>query len=476
MLSFLEVPDSVRPMLSRGATKQVDYKDVDGESKDSIADKMSYGAKTSEERKVLELVQVLKSHPNKVAALQSFEDYFFSERPRLSSETIRILFEGLPGESSGGLINTCGDFRHSRVASRAALCLLDRLLDSEKNKDAPAFVEQICSLSASVLQKMKLHVHILSARGNRVHAFKAIHVICQYLEANKGLNSMGYPGELSLETLVQDFTARQDYQRWVSCREAHHTASAAIQNVVSVDKLAARDGNHKALATNGFLDVLQLAEREDGWRDIWNINNTQSQGVHLSYRKDADKDLTCLRASVIVNATPDQVTTALTDVADMPSWDVKLRSASVVHKLDEATDVIHLVYKSFASYYKCKDFSLLRSISRLDDGGVLLMFRSVQSSRCPEIRECTRSSMRPSGYIVTPINTPALPASIAGVVSETPEDEESDACCMVTFLLQLDRDSVLLVSQDLLGESDDIIRTMLNLNTVLQTRRCEQRL
>jgi hypothetical protein len=394
-----------------------------------------------------------------------------------------MLFEGVPGDSTGGLIFTCGDFRHSRVASRAALWLLDRLLDAEKNKDASTFIEQMCSLPASVLQKMKLHVHMLSSRGNRGHAFQIVHVICQHLSMSQhDVNRVhsGLPGELSLETIVQDQTARQDYLRWVSCRDTHSVVAVHQEDAFTAEKLAVRDGNHKSLVTSGFLEVLELAECEEGWRDVtpavFMSNNTDpsTTGVHLSYRKDADRDYTCLRASVLVGASADEITEVLTDVGELPVWDTKVRAATVVHQVDEATDIVHVVYCTTASYYRCRDFSLLRSISRLDDGGVLLMLRSVQSSHCPETRECVRAHMRCSGFIITPISNPSPPTGLGESSGDVPETDDAEPCCMVTYLLQLDRDSVVLVSQDLLGENDDVVRTMMNLNAMLLRQKSEE--
>ncbi len=101
--------------------------------------------------------------------MKSFEEYFFDQRPRLTPEYIRLLFQGKSGaDGEGGLIQTCGDFGYSHVASRAALYLLCRLLDVEKNKDAQLFVDQFVSLEVNVLRKMQLHLHILSERGNRL--------------------------------------------------------------------------------------------------------------------------------------------------------------------------------------------------------------------------------------------------------------------------------------------------------------------
>ncbi len=72
MLNFLEVPDSVRPMLAaanQGLTSLypgLDLKDMPPDAKDSIMNaKSSYQHKSYEERRILELINLLKFHPNK---------------------------------------------------------------------------------------------------------------------------------------------------------------------------------------------------------------------------------------------------------------------------------------------------------------------------------------------------------------------------------------------------------------------------
>lgn len=50
----------------------------------------------------------------------------------LSTDFINVLYQGI--EARGGLIETCGNFEYSNVAARAALELLCRLLDIERNQ------------------------------------------------------------------------------------------------------------------------------------------------------------------------------------------------------------------------------------------------------------------------------------------------------------------------------------------------------
>lgn len=111
MLAFLDVPDSVKPMLVRSLNKAAggyDIKDASGDARDGLSSEKALMHKAPEERKVIELVNQLRNYPNKVAAIKAYETYYFDNRPRLSTEYIRMLFEGRTGaDGDGGLIQVC---------------------------------------------------------------------------------------------------------------------------------------------------------------------------------------------------------------------------------------------------------------------------------------------------------------------------------------------------------------------------------
>ena len=69
----------------------------------------------------------------RVQAIAHFEQWYFDSRPRISPDFVTLLFIG--DDTHCGLIGTCGTWRNtSKVARRAALHLLTRLLDIERNK------------------------------------------------------------------------------------------------------------------------------------------------------------------------------------------------------------------------------------------------------------------------------------------------------------------------------------------------------
>lgn len=186
----------------------------------SNSSKVNYASKSPDERRILELMNLLRFHPNKVTAIKSFEEWFFDNRPRLTTEYIRMLLQGKGGaDTDGGLIQTIGDLSYSHVASRAALYLLTRLLDVEKNKDAALFLEQFVNFDASVLKKMAINQHIISERGNRIGAFKIIQIL-RNANVGGGGGGGGASGtgagrvELQLEAIVNDSWALREFYKW----------------------------------------------------------------------------------------------------------------------------------------------------------------------------------------------------------------------------------------------------------------------
>eukprot|EP00468_Gymnochlora_sp_CCMP2014_P002731 CAMPEP_0167746032 /NCGR_PEP_ID=MMETSP0110_2-20121227/3481_1 /TAXON_ID=629695 /ORGANISM="Gymnochlora sp., Strain CCMP2014" /LENGTH=173 /DNA_ID=CAMNT_0007630739 /DNA_START=261 /DNA_END=779 /DNA_ORIENTATION=- len=142
LIEFLKVPDPVKPMLFTKASPRSGNSGAALSSVHSGGKHISYPNKSYEDRKVYELVDALQSTTKRVAAIAEFEKFFFERRPRLDVEVVRYLFMGSTDrKTSSGLLGACGNYGYSNVASRAALDLICRFLDVERNKDAHTFIE-----------------------------------------------------------------------------------------------------------------------------------------------------------------------------------------------------------------------------------------------------------------------------------------------------------------------------------------------
>lgn len=469
ILSFLEVPDSVKPMLARTPSTNhmypgFDLKDMSEEAKARLlSSKADYQHKSYEERRVLELINLLKYHPNKVAAIKNFEEYFFQTRPRLSNEFIQMLFQGRPGtDAEGGLVQCCGDFQYSHVASRGALYLLCRLLDVEKNKDAQLYLDQFTSLPLSVLGQMQLHLHILSERGNRLGAFRIVQVLRN-----------AHKGHFSIEDIVADTWARQEYFRWVERKTDHVSRFGKEPQDVAL-KAVSLDSNHRTVAQTMFQDILKVAKNQQDWRTVTPVESYDPveaersallAHVGVAYKVDPSRELTVVRVSTVLPFEVDAVAELLLDLSMQSHWDPRFVQGKVLHQEDRVSDVVHKVFKSYSSPYKYRDFVLFRSHTKLDGGGRLLGSRSVHHARGPEFKDNVRAVLLPTGYIITQAGQPQK----GGLTSATGHYS------MLTYIAQMDHEAVLTVAPDLLGETQQLSQGIANINTVLARQQAATR-
>ena len=224
---------------------------------------------------------------------------------------------------------------------------------------------------------------------------------------------------------------------------------------------------------------LPRAQVEDGWRTV---GDADEPGMQITYRKDAQKEIVILRVIAALPHAADAVFALLRDVGRRKEWDCKFHAGKVVEVIDECTDVVHLVFKSFSSPYKYRDFCLLRAHRATEDGGHVMCMRSVVHAAVPEYKDHVRAVLLPTGYILTPCTlettTPATAASAGasagstgsassasgsasaaglglGISSGEPTVREVPAC-LLSYVAQMDREAVLIVSPDLMGEADDL--------------------
>ena len=239
--------------------------------------------KTPEDVRIFEMLQQLKKHSNKVAALRDFEEWFFDLRPKLSAEQLKLLFLG--DESYSGfdifftvflfrLLAACGSFDYSDIASRAALELLCRLLDVEKNKDAALFLDFFCHLDRHYLKILQLHLHCLRQHGSRQGAFAIVQILKERVP------------QLPLEHYLQDSLARQEYFRWLENRtDSSHSLNLQENQVKS---LVLKDINYKAVVEQSVFDIIKNVQMEQGWRVV---SCEKEKGYQLTYRKEFNKDV-----------------------------------------------------------------------------------------------------------------------------------------------------------------------------------------
>jgi hypothetical protein len=340
--------------------------------------------------------------------------------------------------------------------------MLCRLLDVEKNKDAQAFLDAFTHSDKQSLKALQLHLHILSDRGNRTGAFLLVSILREKIPS------------LPVDVYVPDSWARQEYFRWAerNCGDGSSTVPGgfyiADPHESFLKALNLKDVSFKSIAEQAFNDIYRVAEVEDGWRAVGSqAENTDDEavdsepGIQITYRKadaTSHKDLVVLRVMAALPHPADAVFSLLFDLGRRRDWDMKFHSGKVIECIDEQTDVVHLVFKSFSSPYKYRDFCLLRAWKRTehanvdgapegDDQGYVLVVRSVVHPLVPEFKDHVRAVLLPTGYILSPCTMQTNDGT--GRLIEVP-------ACLLSYVAQMDREAVLIVSPDLLGEADDL--------------------
>jgi hypothetical protein len=424
------------------------------------------------------------------------------------------------------------------VAARAALFLLSRLLDVEKNKLAGDYLREFLNLDLAVLRQMELHRHILA--GNRLGAFRLISLLTSTTDRKAT--------RLSVEQLITDQDALRHYLRWAERNnqqvvnydseekakilksldlqdegaEDAQIASASFAELVKVATEAAeafsghvsmsvsssslsdttstpastvsnpsrtrsnRTSDSKNTSATASLDSSNVPGR---WRAVqvmdslpWHVEPSWSEQdprantlspfalrqsppeektsdsgldqIHVAYRKLTETDIVQMVVTCRMPFPPAVIASLLRDLRRRREWDLKFVRGRRLGVLSEHSDIVRLVFKSFSSPYKYRDFCLLRAARVEADGTHLLVARSIVNRTGPhehkspkENKDNVRAVLLASGYILTPT---------------------AEGHTKFTFVAQMDKESVLIVSPDLLGETNELRESILQIQACLE--------
>jgi len=231
-----------------------------------------------------------------------------------------------------------------------------------------------------------------------------------------------------------------------------------------------------------FQELLKVAKNTQDYRVVtpvlsYDDNENQRieelKHVHVSYKKGGlPSDMVIVRVSVTLPFDVDVVADLLLDIDKRTFWDPKFVQGKVLQTIDKTSDVVHMVFKSHSSPYKYRDFVLFRSSHKIDGGGKLLACRSVLHPLGSESKDNVRAVLFPSGYIITPPPQPPTNNNTVRIImgSSPPNDSPSAPVtgqCMLTYIAQMDKEAVLTVAPDLLGETHELSLGIANIAAVL---------
>jgi len=457
ILDFLTVPESLRAMLMRRKVEASDHKQNGLGRQDSD----SYSASLSEEeREVNLLLKELSLQKNRVRALGKFEKWYFEKMmqkkdpPNMRQELIKKLYTG--DQTHQGLVHACR-LLHSKVAWRASISLLVRLLDIERNKYARVFQDVFLTLNQGLYKEMYLHQHINET--SQEDGFKIVQLIKDNLPA------------VDHKFYVPDDSAWRQFEKWEKMQRDSFGVIGGGKNRVggnewfedtehTMNRLAFnwQEMEYAEISEAVLASFKELsAESDDDY-----IKVATGKELNVRYRKDVRNEQWKMKISFAVNHPPRDVYRFLVDEMVNKEWDKKMRGQSWNSKVieqrklmccDERHYVIQRTFKNFNSPYKFSDFVLLMCLRPDDQAGRYSIVCSSVSNYedLPEnknMMNVQRVTLLPSGF-------------------EIRATKDNPMKSHVSYRAHMTNESVLTVSADLLGETDELFSSMMNIEKLI---------
>lgn len=425
-LDFLDISENVRSMLgSRSQLPMLENKANSIEASDIGTSHLS-----TEQHEIQKLLRQMSLGQHRVRAIQSFTDFFFEHRPRLNPRDIDMLLKG--NERHPGIIKNCGDSYYSTVSRRAALTLLVRLLDIERNKDANNFLDRFCELRETVLRELSLEQHITSMH-NQLDAFKLVYIIKRRTP------------HLAREVLKSDIIEQQ-YLIWerLQAEAPIPVLEHKAESQVEAENLA--DRSFEAIGDSCWEKVMEVSQDTGDWK-LAKLDDPHNVGVKCQYKKMECKDLEPeewrMKAVLSgIQVSPKKMAQLFSNRDIKNAWGRKIVKNELIKAIDDRHNLVYQVFsKPFysADSHTQRDFCLLESYRKEEPSTFWILYTSVEHRAFPEPKDCIRTISGPAGWKIS-----------------ATEGSQGQACD-VTFAASLTGTTILLVSSDLLGDNIDIV-------------------
>ncbi|DBA00270.1 TPA: hypothetical protein N0F65_007914 [Lagenidium giganteum] len=115
----------------------------------------------------------------------------------------------------------------------------------------------------------------------------------------------------------------------------------------------------------------------------------------------------CFKTSRVIDGSPSEIFLYLMDVKNFPTWDASIERASVIHTIDNHSDIIHIVYRPvwmWPIWVTPRDLCLLRYWRRTTDGSYVICMQSAVHPECPATHALVRAKCNGGGFVVAPRN------------------------------------------------------------------------
>ncbi len=154
-------------------------------------------------------------------------------------------------------------------------------------------------------------------------AFRIVSIIRNNNNPNANANNGGSGGkaggDASIDQIVSDQWARQEYLKWAERKTDQVTPYSHEPTDKILKSLSLNEIGYKAIAQQSFTDLLKVAADQDGWRLVADDQKSGSgsggdSDVRITYKTDVPKDLVTVKVTTLVPFPIDAVTNLLLDV------------------------------------------------------------------------------------------------------------------------------------------------------------------
>ena len=401
---------------------------------------------------------------NSVKVIQKFEDYYFKQQTKTryrdfgyilydqnkinSTALIKELFIG--NDINQGLIHSCR-LLHSKVASRAAITLLYRLLDRNWNGYADRFRQIFAKIDISLYREMYLHQHIYD-EATKNYAFKIIQIIQEILP------------ELDMKMYVNDDTALNKYLQWNKKQQIAFVNVTTVNddgmNIQTKLNETGFDWNkmrYKEISECIFESFGILSNESDDEYQRVLTNTMMDKRLNVRYKKDIESKQWKMKVSFVIDHPAKIVYDYI--VYDMmnnntSSWNTKIMEQKMNKLLDKNHFIVHQTFSSFNSQDKFMDFVLLTCLKvdyvEVETMRYMILFSSINNYNDLYIQKGNkdRAILLPSGFEICSVKN----------------DENK---CIISYIAHMTKTSILTMSADLLGETDEFFKALFNIEQLI---------
>ncbi|GLD95906.1 hypothetical protein PINS_up004584 [Pythium insidiosum] len=135
----------------------------------------------------------------------------------------------------------------------------------------------------------------------------------------------------------------------------------------------------------------------------------------------ARRDVPCFKVLKPIDGTPSEVFLYLMNINNYAVWDASIERASVIHTIDDHSDIIHVVYRPvwiWPFWVAPRDVCLLRYWRRTEDGSYVICVQSTVHPECPPTHSIVRAKCNGGGFIIAPRNqVTAQPDELTSLVT-----------------------------------------------------------